>query len=200
MRRFARAIRTETHVSQSLLDELAAGWGNDDWSARNAYLSCCVERAMTCMGPILECGSGLSTLLVGAVAQQRGLKYWALEHSPEWAARVRRHLVRFGIESIAVCDTQLVDHGEFCWYDVPQSAMEEKFELVICDGPPGDTKGGRYGLVPVMRQNLAKGCVILLDDTSRTDEQAISYRWQQELAGSVAMHGEPQSFASITVG
>jgi hypothetical protein len=43
----------------------------------------------------------------------------------------------------------------------------------VCDGPKGTTRGGRYGLAPVMKDRLAPGCIVLLDDTSREAERAI---------------------------
>lgn len=72
----------------------------------------------------------------------------------------------------------LKDYGDFCWYDAPLESMPDSFSLVICDGPPGATKGGRYGLVPFMRDRLRSGCVILLDDAEREEERTIAARWQ----------------------
>jgi len=62
--------------------------------------------------------------------------------------------------------------------------MPRRFALVVCDGPPADTPGGRYGLVPVMREHLSRGCVILLDDAEREHERTIALRWQTELSTS----------------
>ena len=59
--------------------------------------------------------------------------------------------------------------------------MPRSFSLVICDGPPSRTLGGRYGLVPVMRTRLKAGCVILLDDAEREHERQIARLWQTEL-------------------
>ncbi len=45
------------------------------------------------------------------------------------------------------------DYVDFTSYShtVAPHLQASPFELVICDGPPGSTRGGRYGLVPVMR-------------------------------------------------
>jgi hypothetical protein len=72
----------------------------------------------------------------------------------------------------------LEEKGEFAWYRVP-NGLPDWFALVICDGPPGTTEGGRYGLMPVMRERLT-GSIIVLDDTNRTKEQAILNRWCSE--------------------
>jgi hypothetical protein len=78
----------------------------------------------------------------------------------------------------------LKTYAGYAWYDPPLARMPSAFSMVVCDGPPADTVGGRYGLVPVMRRRLAPGCVILLDDAVREHERAIARRWEYELEAS----------------
>ena len=60
--------------------------------------------------------------------------------------------------------------------------------------------GGRYGLVPVMRERFAPGCVILLDDAQRTAERMIAERWARELGASLALEGDDdRAFAVLTL-
>ena len=47
--------------------------------------------------------------------------------------------------------------GSFVWYDVPKDVWPAEFRLVVCDGPPGDMKGGRYGLLPLVGARLPPG-------------------------------------------
>jgi hypothetical protein len=65
--------------------------------------------------------------------------------------------------------------------------MPPAFQLVICDGPPGETPGGRYGLWPVLGQRLAPGAVILLDDADRPGEEEVLRRWSTEARMRVDM-------------
>ena len=55
--------------------------------------------------------------------------------------------------------------------------LPDGIALVICDGPPSSTAGGRYGLVPVMKASLNTSCRILLDDTHRRKEREIIQHW-----------------------
>ena len=80
---------------------------------------------------------------------------------------------------------------------IQPNSMPDKFGLVICDGPPGNTIGGRYGLIPVMRTRLSKGTLILLDDASRPDEQNIAERWRQELNAIAEIAGIRKPFYKI---
>ena len=63
-----------------LLHDLVYGWGNS-WSAQHEYLAACLEAALQSEGPILECGSGLSTVLLGAIADCKGYKLYSFENS-----------------------------------------------------------------------------------------------------------------------
>jgi hypothetical protein len=181
MKRFVASPQGALAADSNVLPELIAAWGNSGWIAQEDYLRSCIATALTATGPTLECGSGLSTLLLGAVAQQRGHEHWALEHAPMWGERVGRYLARYRLHAVRLSVAPLRTYDGFQWYDPPLSSMPPQFTLVVCDGPPGSTTGGRYGLVPVMRPYLAPGCVILLDDAEREQERAIARRWAHEL-------------------
>ncbi len=193
------ALETGAKPSVELLSNLVYGWGNEGYSAAHEYLSEMIERAQTLDAPILECGSGLSTLLLGILAGRRGQKVWSLEHYPEWAARIREKLAENGITAVEICDTPLTTFGEFDWYDAPRERLPKNFGLVICDGPPGATRGGRYGFLPVMREHLPPGCVVLADDADRPDEQKILEKWTDELHGNFSMSGAEKPFATMIV-
>jgi hypothetical protein len=166
--------------SRELLSQLISGWGNDGYAANLDYLEEVAKRSLSCEGPILECGSGASTILLGILSARRQHAVWSLEHSPEWRMRVSEVLEKNGISGARVCSSPLIEYGEFAWYDPPLAEMPKEFSLVICDGPPGSTKGGRYGLLPVMDNRLPVGSTILLDDAGRSDESEIIRRWESE--------------------
>lgn len=187
MRRFAADPEAAVAPGSSVLAELISAWGNAGWSAQEEYLRVCITQALSSDGPTLECGSGLSTLLLGVVAKRGGFEHWALEHQREWSVRVRRDLARYGLPTVRVSTAALKQYAGFDWYDPPLAEMPSRFALVVCDGPPSGTMGGRYGLVPVMREHLRPGCVILLDDAWREDERAVARRWQAELGATLEL-------------
>jgi hypothetical protein len=172
-----------------VLPALSYGWGNSFWAARDEYVLACARQAWDCDGPILECGSGLTTLVLGAIAQKTGQTVWTLEHNADWAQRVRRYLRRYRIRSVRVMTHPLRDYGPYCWYDPPVEELPATFGMVVCDGPPYDTRGGRYGLLPVMGDRLPAGTTILLDDAGRRPERTIAARWAAELGAIVTTLG-----------
>ena len=194
MKRFTRDPRGVAQNPGTVFDRLAYGWGNEGWSGQSEYLQACVLHAFDCKGPILECGSGLTTLVVGYVAQIKGLSMWSLEHQPPWAYRLQRQLDKWEISTVQLCISPIRQYGEFDWYTAPLDVMPEHFPLVICDGPPSAVRGGRYGLTVVMRDRLLEGCTILLDDASRSEERSIAERWTKEFAMSCQLRGSDKPY------
>jgi hypothetical protein len=77
--------------------------------------------------------------------------------------------------------------------------MPEVFRLVVCDGPPEETPGGRYGLLPVMGARLGAGTSILLHDAGRESERGAVRRWQEQRDLSVELRDTAgRVFAVVT--
>ncbi|MDQ3805044.1 MAG: class I SAM-dependent methyltransferase [Acidobacteriota bacterium] len=195
LRQLARGLGALTpgrRPDEAQLIALSEAWGRDGWSAADVSLTAIAEHAAATEGPILECGSGLSTLLMGALAGRRGVPVYSLEHHPKYHARVARLLRRLRLTNVNLILAPLRPYDGFEWYDVPADGLPADFRLVVCDGPPSQTAGGRYGLLPVMGRRFAPGAVLLLDDVDRPEEQQILRRWaaggrvrvESELAGA----------------
>jgi hypothetical protein len=182
--------------SDRLLRRLRRGWGNEDWSAHLAYLRAVCVFASDAGGPILECGSGLTTVLIGAMCAE-GAEPISVEHSPEWARRVNAALARHGLPG-RVEHRPLQSYEGFDWYEPSFLADRFGFRLVICDGPPGSTEGGRYGLLPLCRDHLAAEWVILADDAERPGDAAVLERWKREFGCTYRIESGPDAdFAVI---
>jgi hypothetical protein len=175
---------------RSTIELLRAGWGNEDYSAKVVYIEEILRQLDSTSGPILECGSGLTTLLLGVLAERRSREVWTLEHDPLWHARVEAALRKQRILGARLCLAPLVDYGGFTWY-APLEELPRRFGLVICDGPPEATPGGRYGLLPASGDRLSAGTVVLLDDASRESESQILARWWAEAGWKFEIRDEP---------
>lgn len=158
-----------------VLEELIDVWGNPGYRAEIGYLTYVAEACAQADGPVLECGTGLTTI-IAATYSRSGV--WSLEQHAPSARRIRALLRRHGLLANVV-DAPLVDHGDYEWYET-SIGLPDKFAVVICDGPPGDSKGGRYGLLPAAGHLLRSNVTILLDDAARPGERAVLDRWQVE--------------------
>ena len=84
--------RAPTSVSVSLL---RYAWNNDSFAGDVHYLMAVAREAESTRGPILECGSGITTLLLGLIAQRRHIEVYTLEHDAYWLASSQRALDRY---------------------------------------------------------------------------------------------------------
>lgn len=139
---------------------------------------------------VLECGSGVSTVWAAYALQQLGAgRVVALDHEAEFADKTRGVLADHGLTDVAevrhapITPLELPD-GSWHWYDTAALKDLHDVDLVLIDGPPKPTQEqARYPALPVLRDLLAPGAVLLLDDAARPDEQAILQRWVAEWPG-----------------
>lgn len=195
LRRGIRALEKDPRGNDWIWQDLVEGWDDKRWSVGVEYLDAIAEAAGAERGPILECGSGLTTLVLAAVTEQTGSSVWTLEHDAGCFARVASRLRRLRLEVDLRC-TPLRDYGDFDWYDVDPSTLPS-FSLVVCDGPPKRTRGGRFGLLPVLGDRLAAGCVILLDDAARSEEREVMARWAAERPLHYEVRGTERPYAAV---
>jgi hypothetical protein len=192
-----RALAGGQAAKSRTMNGLVRAWGNEAWSTGVPLLTAMLEWLPRTSEAIVECGSGLSTLVLASAALRLNRKLTSLEHDSSWAARVNDHLPAQVRTHVDIAITPLKDYGEFDWYSLDAIAMPKQIGFVLCDGPPGMTRGGRYGLAPILRSRLAPGCIILLDDTQRSEEQAIANRWCKELSASVVFKAETFTVLSV---
>jgi predicted O-methyltransferase YrrM len=108
---------------------------------------------------ILEIGSGLSTVVLGAYAVRHGASVVTLEHAWKFYQRTRLALAQFGMDKqvqlrlAPLQSRQFERYGrEAPWYDTWLSGI---FDFVFVDGPPKDE--GRHGVLFAIAEHLAPG-------------------------------------------
>ncbi|MGD6742430.1 class I SAM-dependent methyltransferase [Streptomyces sp. BH106] len=137
---------------------------------------------------MLECGSGASTLWTAAALRKCGEGHvTSIEHDREFAEVTRQRLADHGLESWAtVVDAPLVDTevpglGTQPWYDLSGLGDITDVDLLFIDGPPRPTAPlARYPAMPQLLPRLAKGALVVLDDTDQEAENNISKMWTSE--------------------
>ena len=194
------AIAPNKIPSRDLIEQLRTGWGNEGWSGRPAYLEEVVKWAAITPGPILECGSGLTTILLGLYAARRGIPVWTSEHAFDWHKRMANALTSRCISGVELVLAPLHDYENFSWYSPPLKHMPAHFNLVVCDGPPERTTWDkRYGLLPGIDKRLARNCVIILADYDTESADNVVDHWTAErsAATKILKADQSQSFGLI---
>ncbi len=178
-------------VYQGLCRRLGLDLGipyTEHWSAGADFLEllvdqCLAQRPRT----ILECSSGLTTLVLARCCRLNGLgRVYSLEDGAPYAEATRQALVRYGLADLAsVLHAPLTGHrlGDrtFQWYRI-DALPAMAAELLVIDGPSGFIqRHSRYPALPVLRHRLAPRCTLMLDDADRPDERELVARWRAEV-------------------
>lgn len=172
-------IKNRTDSAATLL-QLIMEWGNDPWSAGPELLHTCIQVARQIDGPVLETGSGLTTLAMAAA--NPGVTVHSLEHNDEWAARTAQAAERLGLTNIVIHRERLVQYPAGKWYSIPRLPWQD-FQLVLCDGPPR-WEGARRILFGVMATNDCRPRCILVDDAD-TEGDALPADYRTEIKGQI---------------
>jgi hypothetical protein len=128
---------------------------------------------------ILECGSGVSTVLLARLLRERERgALTSLEHDRHWATLIGDHLRRERLEAIArVVHAPL--RGDPPWYRL--EATPDEIDLLIVDGPPAFEPGHGTAREPALTHfdgNLVRGAAVVLDDIDRPGERQTLATWE----------------------
>ena len=171
------------------LAELSYGWANEGYSASVEYLQDCVQYTAQSELPILECGSGISTIVVGLIAKKYGNIVWTFEHSKPWYKRVKKTLMKYNIDSVKLNHGPMVEYGEYTWYKAPLDAMPSKFSLVLCDGPADVKTRAKQNIFPLMKDRFDAGSIVLYDDIPKIIPEDDIPGWIDRLNMSYVVRG-----------
>lgn len=198
-----RSMRRQAHTGRDLSHDSVAkliyGWGNEGWSGSSDLARATYRYCKDLKGDVLECGSGMTTIMLAALGEAGGFRAWALEHEQVWHAQVCERLVHHRFDASRILYTPLRSHGDFDWYDLSRVDMPSAIQFVLCDGPPGSTRGGRYGMLDVLRDRLSPGAVILVDDTNREAETKMIEQWLAVAPDKISVVERSETYVALRV-
>lgn len=141
---------------------------------------------------VVELGGGSSTVLLARLIKQSGKgRLISIDHNEDYAALTRDSLQRHGLADlvdirIAPLTQRLVGDQKWEWYHPNGFADLNDINLLFVDGPPGvGSTMARYPAVPLLREHLAPGAAVLVDDANRKDERTMVQLWCAETGATV---------------
>jgi hypothetical protein len=173
-----KEIRQGASLPRTFQD-MAAAWGNL-WACDAAMLNAITLLAAEAKGPIIEAGSGLSSLCMAAATRQPVI---ALEHDSAWARRMQDQAAKHGLGNLEVRLAPLQDG----WYSqVPPGP----FAMAVCDGPPRklSDRSGFFAL-PL------EGAVVVADDADCTTHLEPLRQWAARSGRTLTILGNARKFA-----
>ncbi|MDP3937084.1 MAG: class I SAM-dependent methyltransferase [Deltaproteobacteria bacterium] len=157
-------------VDSAVFQEMANTWGNKPWAAPPDFVEAAYRMALNLPegSTILECGSGLTTLVLAAAAKTRGLKLVACEQDRLWAERVDRVLQAFKLEARILCAPVIDD-----WYSIGKQIDGLGAAMVVIDGPRRNGGGGVNRSWPIRKESVEQrkivrpDAAVIMDDVNR---------------------------------
>ncbi len=138
---------------------------------------------------VVECGAGVSTLVISRLLQKLGGKLYSLEHDAIWRERIMTRLENEGLQHTASIIhaplEALAEHGTG-WYRtsaVLDAIPHSGIDLLLIDGPPAykpEESQSRHPVLPLLWDRLSKDATIFLDDVGREGERIVIDRWEKE--------------------
>lgn len=185
IRRAMRPLKERGTLTDAEVAALYSAWQNRGFAGDTAYLRALLD--LLTRGPVLECGTGITTLIENELGNRHGFKTYALEQDREWGMKV----TEWKLDAARVIDAPLKSYGTWMWYDVGAD-LPSHFALIVCDGPYIDKSLGepvysawRYGLLPWLKKTDRTFDCILFDDVNDPRGPGLLERWQTEFGVSV---------------
>lgn len=132
---------------------------------------------------VVECGSGLSTLLF---ARHNLQNFLSLEHDKLWFDLTKKRLETENIQNyvdLQLCPLVQLDVNDFLldWYDIGR-LTPFKADLILIDGPPGNNGIlSRYPAPFFLQDYIQQGTWLVLDDSNRFNEKEVIKLWLKEI-------------------
>ena len=133
---------------------------------------------------LLEVGSGTSTAVFAALAENYGFSVLSLENhggTVKYVQSILEGLPCSKRVTIQKCDfvRRTYPNGEkYWWYNADLGSVGGLFDFVFIDGPMG-TFVGRNGALPEIKGYLAEDHRIYLDDIKRPHERSCLEEWER---------------------
>jgi len=140
---------------------------------------------------ILECGSGVSTLVLAVYASlsssQIGKDCFiiSLEQDRRFKVEVEKRLKESNLDGFAkVLHCPLDEQGFYDLHDLEPLLADKHVQWALIDGPSGPP-GCRYGTLPALLRFCSSQARWFLDDSFRDGELQILRRWRNDLGIAV---------------
>jgi hypothetical protein len=155
-------------------------------TAMKALYDACLDAK----GPILEVGSGITTILAGIACLRNGQTVHSLEHDLEWFRIVRNYIQTWKVKSIALYYAPLIEYADpeggdkpITWYgDGVLDNLPQNFDVVLIDGPP--RRFGREAAYKLVGDRI-KDATWIVDDTDDAEQFGLVKKYAEKYGKTV---------------
>jgi hypothetical protein len=155
-------------ASQATLDMLGQCWGN--YTFRFHQLDLLWQHAIACRDPMVDIGTGLSTIVMGIAAEINGTTVIAVEPDATWETQLATGLQTAGLTNVVVAPSM--------------PGLPKVVGLVLVDGAL--TKEGRARFIDA---SIAGAATVIIDDLRALDLADHVLQWAIKAGRSFAEVG-----------
>jgi hypothetical protein len=145
---------------------------------------------------IIECGSGLSTLIAAYALEKIGCGHIvSLDQSAQWAAITRQKLEEHDLSRYVsvvyapLSPIVLPNKSTVMWYATESLNSYSNIDFLIIDGPTvWSGPEARYPALPFLWNKLANDAVIFVDDSNRVEERVMVTDWLALYSGQIQIN------------
>jgi hypothetical protein len=181
-----------------LVSEICETWGDAQLNGADGFMSACLDVASRVTGPILQCGAGLSTLLLGLTAERSNVHLWTLEHHAHAANSARSWLHQYEIANAHVISAP-ADLMEDCvGYVVDANRLPANLGLVICEGSSAVPASAR-SILSRVGDRLDPNGIVLVHHVKRRRDAEFLAQWAKSRNASMVLKGKVEPWVKIAM-
>lgn len=187
-------------ATDRLVADLYAYWGDPLSQRDERFLRSCLAEAERADGPILQCGTSLGTLLLGAVCDREPSKdkqLWCLEADPHWSSLMRSWLTEYKICSAHVIHSRPKLFNDYVWYTLDPARLAKRYALLICDGARASAQGV-IGTLSRVEAKLEDNFVILARNVGNPADLRFIAGWAKNRNAACVVVDKEQGFIKIS--
>ena len=165
-------------ISIGAIAEAFAYWGDPLSPGDESYVRSCIAEIGATQGAVLQCGAGLSTLVLGAACagDKRERQVWCLEHDRHWASTIRSWLTEYRVANTHVIHSRAQMFDGFSWYSVDTGRLAKSYSLVLCEGVRASPRGA-FGALRKLEGRLAPAFVLMAREAGSQAELKLLKTW-----------------------
>jgi predicted O-methyltransferase YrrM len=182
----------------ALVEQLMRGWGDASLVPNDPFLWSCIQEVSRTRGPIIQLGSGLTTLVLAIFAQRCGRHLWVLEHNRHWANTVSSHLEEHGISLAHVITAPLTNVGRGVWYNVDVRQLPKSCSLVVCDGDSVAPTGYPHVLDRLV-EHLSPEAVVIVRNVRRSGDAKYLTAWAKAHGAATFVRKADEPYVKVVM-
>ncbi|MEZ5557580.1 MAG: class I SAM-dependent methyltransferase [Pseudomonadales bacterium] len=181
-----------------LVTELYAHWGDPLDEPGEGFLRSCLAELKLADGPVLQCGAGVLTLLLGAICGRDAKRHlWCFEQDPQWSNVMRSWLTQYEIANAHVITAPARMYPTFVWYAMDLNRVPKGLRLLLCEGSRA-TPRGAVGALEMLTDHLAPNCTVLARRVTSKDDLAYLKDWAGRHGAALVMVDKREGFIKLS--